>query len=92
MKKYDQFDTHFIELMTLYTAANPGFLERGFLCIKVCVWGWGVRFADFFSCSQKSHENEIVLSHWRAWRGGGGSSEPPEPPLDPPLIVENSCT
>ena len=25
--------------------ADPGFLERGFICIKV----WGVRFADFIS-------------------------------------------
>ena len=27
------------------TGADPGFLERGFICIKI----WGVRFADFIS-------------------------------------------
>ena len=29
----------------LATGADPGFLESGFVCIKV----WGVRFADFIS-------------------------------------------
>ena len=28
---------------------DPGFLERGFICIKVCVCVWGVYFADFIS-------------------------------------------
>ena len=28
------------------TGAYPGFMERGFICIKVCV---GVRFDDFIS-------------------------------------------
>ena len=27
--------------------AYPRFLERGFICIKVCVVGEGVCFADF---------------------------------------------
>ena len=31
--------------MHAYTGADPGFLERGFICIKV----WRVRFADFIS-------------------------------------------
>ena len=29
---------------TEFAGADPGFLERGFVCIKV----WGVCFADFF--------------------------------------------
>ena len=36
------------------TGADPGFLERGFMCIKV----WGVHIADFII----SHENEIIWS------------------------------
>ena len=32
-----------------YTGADPGFLERGFLCIKMCGGGGGGSFADFIS-------------------------------------------
>ena len=31
------------------SGADPGFLERGSICIKVCVWGGGVSFTDFIS-------------------------------------------
>ena len=36
---------------TAVAGADPGFLERGFMCIEVCVWGGGGGgggcFADF---------------------------------------------
>ena len=28
------------------SGADPGFHERGFICIKVCACVWGARFAD----------------------------------------------
>ena len=31
--------------MVMFAGEDPGFLERGFICIK----GWGVSFADFIS-------------------------------------------
>ena len=37
------------------SGADPGFLEKGFIRIKV----WGVHFADFISFF---HENEIIWS------------------------------
>ena len=43
------------------TGADPGFLERGFICKK----GVGVRFADFiyfFFFYKISHENEMIWS------------------------------
>ena len=39
--------------------ADPGFLERGFACIKV----WGVRIADLISFFLIAHENEVIWSH-----------------------------
>ena len=42
-----------------YSGADPGFLERGFVFIKV----WGVCFADLSQFSQMSHDNEIIWSH-----------------------------
>ena len=37
--------------MLLIAGADPGFLEKGFICIKVCVcWGGGGGcFADFIT-------------------------------------------
>ena len=72
----------------LNAEADPGFQERGFICIK----GWGFALLIL----SISHENEINLVSLRPnyfiFKGylktggqGGCSSEPPEPPLDPPL-------
>ena len=41
------------------TGADPGFLERGFLCIKV----WGFALLILSHLAQISHENEIIWSH-----------------------------
>ena len=30
------------------SGADPGFLERGFICIKVCVWGVTLLILSFF--------------------------------------------
>ena len=44
--------------------SGNGFLIYTSVCVCVCVWGGGgVRFADFISFSQISHENEIIWSH-----------------------------
>ena len=43
--------------------AVPGFLESGFICIKVCVCvcgGWGSLCYFYLFLSEKSHENEII--------------------------------
>ena len=71
---------------------DPGFLERGFICIKVC-GGWWFRFADFISfflknpMKMKRPNIYFILKNHRILKNGGqdeGSSEPSEP-LDPPL-------
>ena len=43
----------------IYTEADPGFLERGLICIKV--WGFALLILSHFS--KISHENEIIWSH-----------------------------
>ena len=45
--------------LQIYSRANPGFLERGFVCIKV--WGFTLLILSHFS--EISHENEINWSH-----------------------------
>ena len=39
--------------------ADPGFLERGFICLKE--WGFVLLIVSHFS--EMSHENEIIWSH-----------------------------
>ena len=68
---YEFVHNHFSHVMRKPTEAacmcrpgvGPGFLERGFICIKV----WRVRFAgsiSYFSYIMYiSHENEIIWSH-----------------------------
>ena len=41
------------------SGADPEFLERGFLCIKV----WVFALLIYLIFSQISHENEIIWSH-----------------------------
>ena len=70
--------------------AEPGFLERGFICINL--WGFALLILSHFS--KISHANEtnyfILIGYLKIWGGGegqrGGLSKPPEPPLDPPLF------
>ena len=55
----------------VYAGAGPGFLERGFICIK----GWGsfcLFYLVFLKYSMKM--KKIGLAQ------GGGSNDPPEPP------------
>ena len=76
------------------TGADPRFLERGFICIKV----WGVRFADFisffFKISHAKRNINLVLlrSNDFIFIGSlqmrvreGVQATLPEPPLDPPF-------
>ena len=63
-----------ISLGLQQAGADPRFLERGFICIKL----WGFSLFSLIS----------IWSHRILKTGGGGEggpSEPPEPPLDPPL-------
>ena len=89
-------------LIILSTGADQGFLERGFISIKV----WVVRFADFitFFLNIPWKWNNFVslrpnyFPFHRIFKNGGGkggSSESPEPPLDPPLVkqqIQHICT
>ena len=79
-------------LLTWVPGADSVFLERGFKC--TCIRVWGDHVADFISFFFNIHENEIdrsetKLFHFhRIFNDGwaiGGSSEPREPPLEPPL-------
>ena len=53
---------HFQQLdrTACYTGADPGFLEMGFICIKV----YGLAMLILSHFSSISHENEIIWSHW----------------------------
>ena len=60
--------------------ADPGFMDRGFIYIKVCVCvcgggGGGVHFADFLIFLK--YHMKIFIGYLKTWGG---------PPLDPPLI------
>ena len=63
------------------TGVDPGFLERGFKCIKVCVC------VCVLGGGGGGGETKLFHYHRIFQNGGmeGGSSEPPKPPLDPPL-------
>ena len=56
----------------MFPGADPVFLERGFICIKV-----GGSFCLFYL---------IFIGYLKTRGEEGCSSEPPEPPLDPPLV------
>ena len=75
------------------TGADPGFLERGFICRK----GWGSLCWSYLIFLKKAHENEILwyslietkLFHFVRIliKGGGGRQGGSfEPPLDPLLF------
>ena len=84
----------FCEYAISTTWADPGFLEKVFICIN----GWGVHFVDFISFNQISHVNDIIwyktkLFHFLGYlkTGGGGGGErgrgvkrTPDPPLGSP--------
>ena len=65
------------------SGADPGFLKRGFICVKV--WGFALLIlSNFYSIS---HENVslrpnyfIFMGYLKTRVGKCGSSEPPEPP------------
>ena len=59
------------------TVVNPGFLDRGFICIKV--WGFALQNVSKFYF--------IKYNFHRIFKIEGGLSEPLEPPLNPPLYV-----
>ena len=72
------FDTHIVGnhmsqlLLTILSGANPVFLERGFIYIKVS--GFALLILSHFS--QISYENEIIWSHksfhfHRIYKNGG---------------------
>ena len=42
----------------LFSVVDPGFLEKGFICIKV----WGFALLVFSHFSKISHKNEIIWS------------------------------
>ena len=48
-----------VSLLSILSKADPGFLERGFIYIKV--WGFALLILSHFS--QIFNENEIILSH-----------------------------
>ena len=51
--------THYlVGLIWRHPWAEPGFLERGFICIKV----WGFALLNLSHFSDISHENEIIWS------------------------------
>ena len=54
-----------LSIRTLLAGADPGFLERGFICIDACVCGGGGDLAMLIlsNFSYISHENEIIWSH-----------------------------
>ena len=66
----------------MVSGADQGFLERGFICIKVC----GVALVILSHFSYISHKNEIIWSHrqssfiyigyLKTGDGEGGSSNP----------------
>ena len=70
--------------------ADPGFLEGGFICIKLLILSVFVLIP---------HANEIIWSlrqiyfffigYFRTLGMEGGSGEPPGSPLDPPLSSNN---
>ena len=64
----------------VWAGADPGFLERGFICTK----GWWTRFANFISffINISLRPNYFIFIRNIKTGGGGGSSERPEPPLD----------
>ena len=64
--------------------ADPGFLERGFVCMKVCVW-WG-RFADFISFS---HIHGTAGTHRRS---NPGTEAPLRPRFHGPKGGGHTCT
>ena len=70
----------FCEYAISTTWADPGFLEKVFICIN----GWGVHFVDFISFNQISHVNDIIwyktklfhfLGYLKTGGGGGGGGE-----------------
>ena len=51
--------TCILNFLTYLSGADQGFLERGFICIKV----WGVVLLILSHFSLISHETEIIWSH-----------------------------
>ena len=87
-------------LTFLLAGADPGFLERGFICIS------GGRFADLFSfflhilwkwnnLVSLRPNYFIFIGYLKIGGKDGGSVEPPWTPLDPPLVryqnQKNDC-
>ena len=77
------------------SGADPGFLWRGFVCIKVR----GFVLLILSQLFKITHVYEIIWSmrpnylrfigYFKKHGGGGGFKRTPEPPLDPPLYMED---